>query len=189
MILQNHSNSMSDGGKLHADNFKQDHLMTEIIKIVKADLNSLQHTHAIIDLLNAYASGQMGGNHPLTDYVKENLIGEFKKRSTIQILLAFVGSRPAGLAICIEGFSTFSCQPLLNIHDLAVAHAFQGRGIGRKLVEHVANLAKELGCCKVTLEVLDGNTRASDLYKSCGFANYALSPEMGTAMFMQRMLS
>lgn len=70
---------MSDGGKLHADNFKQDHLMTEIIKIVKADLNSLQHTHAIIDLLNAYASGQMGGNHPLTDYVKENLIGEFKK--------------------------------------------------------------------------------------------------------------
>ncbi|MGZ9710107.1 GNAT family N-acetyltransferase [Glaciimonas sp. GNP009] len=112
-----------------------------------------------------------------------------QKKEHYSNIARFCGKSAAGLAICIEGFSTFSCQPLLNIHDLAVAHAFQGRGIGRKLVEHVANLAKELGCCKVTLEVLDGNTRASDLYKSCGFANYALSPEMGTAMFMQRMLS
>lgn len=162
--------------------------MTEIIEIVSADLNNPQHAHAVVNLLDMYASDPMGGNHPLSDFAKENLITAFKKRSAIQPLLAFVGNEPAGLAICIEGFSTFACQPLLNIHDLAVSPQFQGRGIGRKLVEHAASLAEKLGCCKVTLEVLEGNARARGLYKSCGFINYELDPEMGSAMFLQRLL-
>lgn len=162
--------------------------MTEIIEIISADLNNSEHAHAIVDLLEIYASGPMGGSNPLTDFVKENLIAEFKKRSTIHIFLAFAGSKPAGLAICIEGFSTFSCQPLLNIHDLAVSPPFQAMGIGRKLVEQVAHAAEKLGCCKVTLEVLEGNVRARGLYASCAFVNYELNPEMGTAMFLQRAL-
>lgn len=159
--------------------------MTEI---VSADLSNPQHAQAVVALLDSYASGPMGGNCPLSDFAKENLITEFEKRSTIRAVLAFVDGKPAGLAICIEGFSTFSCQPLLNIHDLAVAEQFRGQGVGRKLIEYVAQLAKELGCCKVTLEVLEGNVRAHGLYKSCGFVGYELNPEMGKAMFLQRTL-
>ncbi|MGS0742367.1 GNAT family N-acetyltransferase [Glaciimonas sp. GG7] len=156
-----------------------------MIEIVSADLSNLQHTQAVVGLLNAYATDPMGGNDPLSEFVKENLISEFKKRATIRPILAFVDGEPAGLAICIDGFSTFSCRPLLNIHDLAVVEKFRGQGIGRKLIEYVAHFAKELGYCKVTLEVLEGNIRAHSLYKSCGFVGYELNPEMGKAMCLQ----
>ncbi|PUA19974.1 N-acetyltransferase [Glaciimonas sp. PCH181] len=159
--------------------------MTEIIN---ADLSNPHHTQAILTLLDGYATDPMGGNKPLADFVKENLIAELRKRPTIRPVLAFVDGMPAGLAMCMDGFSTFSCRPLLNIHDLAVATAFRGQGIGRKLIDYVSLLATSLGCCKVTLEVLEGNVIATNLYKSCGFAGYELNPEMGKATFLQKNL-
>jgi ribosomal protein S18 acetylase RimI-like enzyme len=49
-------------------------------------------------------------------------------------------------------------------------------------------IARERGCCKMTLEVLEGNRTAQALYKSLGFAGYELDPEMGKAMFWQKLL-
>ncbi|KAF3998064.1 GNAT family N-acetyltransferase [Glaciimonas immobilis] len=156
--------------------------------IIIADLNDPFHAQAIIALLEAFALDPMGGNQALTVFTKENLIAALKQRRAIRTMIAFVDGVPAGLAICLEGFSTFSCKPLLNIHDLVVAPAFRGEGIGRQIIEKVISLANHLGCCKVTLEVLEGNTRASGLYRSCGFVGYDLNPEMGKAMFLQHTL-
>ena len=77
--------------------------------------------------------------------------------------------KPAGLAICFEGFSTFAWKPLLNIHDFAVASEFRKRGLAKRILEKV-ELAHTLGCCKIILEVLEGNKTAQIVYKSCGFA-------------------
>ncbi|MDP5008952.1 MAG: GNAT family N-acetyltransferase, partial [Glaciimonas sp.] len=101
------------------------------------------------------------------------------------VVLAFDGDVPVGLVNCIEGFSTFACKPLLNIHDLAVVKSHRGQGIGRKLLEYVAEMAKGMGCCKVTLEVLEINVGAYALYKSCGFAQ----PEKGNTMYMQKKIT
>ena len=48
-------------------------------------------------------------------------------------MLAFDGDAPVGLVNCIEGFSTFACKPLVNVHDVAVLSSHRGRGIA----EHI----------------------------------------------------
>lgn len=159
------------------------------IDIVKADLGNPAHAEALFETLNAYASDAMGGGTQLTDFVRANLAAELKKRPTAHVFLAFDGATPAGLATCIEGFSTFACKPLLNIHDLAVMPQYRGQGIARRLLARVEDEARALGCCKVTLEVLEGNAVARSLYRSCGFDGYELKPETGKAMFMHKPLA
>ena len=163
-------------------------IVESIPNIVRADLSSLQHGQAIIELLNAYAMDHMGGGDPLPMHVQENLIPALRKRPGVHVILAFVDEAPAGLAICMEGFSTFACQPLLNIHDFAVAPAFRRRGIAKLMLAKAEEVARSLGCCKLTLEVLQGNQAAQALYAAFGFAGYALDPAMGHALFWQKKL-
>ena len=91
------------------------------------------------------------------------------KHGGARVFLAYEGDEPAGLAICFVGFSSFKAKPLVNVHDLAVAPQFRGRGIGRALLEAVAADARQLGCCKVTLEVRADNAKAIGLYRRVGF--------------------
>jgi len=159
-----------------------------MLEIINADLNNPQHGAAFVLLLNEYARDPMGGGEDLPDYAKANLVDEVRRRSAIRVVLAFVDGQPAGFSTCIEGFSTFACKPLLNIHDIAVSHRFRGLGIAKKLLAHIEDLAGKAGCCKITLEVLQGNTLAYSLYRSAGFATYELDPAMGGAIMMQKKL-
>jgi ribosomal protein S18 acetylase RimI-like enzyme len=93
-----------------------------------------------------------------------------------------------GLVNCIEGFSTFACKPLVNVHDVAVLAGYRGQRIGERMLELVETLARERGACKLTLEVLSGNAGAMRLYQRAGFAHYQLDPAMGKAGFMQKWL-
>lgn len=124
----------------------------------------------------------------MSPFVKDNLIPTLQQRNGVHIVLAFVNQKPAGLAICFEGFSTFACKPLLNIHDFAVAPEFRGRGLAKRMLEKVEELARTLDCCKITLEVLEGNKTAQSLYKTCGFVHYELDAQMGRALFWQKKL-
>lgn len=145
----------------------------------------------VLTLLDNYASDLMGGGEELSQYTKENLISELRKRPTCHIFIARNqdSQEPAGLVISFEGFSTFSCKPLLNLHDVCVLSAYRRKGVAKTLLTFVSKYAQEtLGCCKMTLEVLDGNEPAKALYQSLGFAAYELDPTMGKAIFWQKYL-
>lgn len=157
-------------------------------RIVAADLADPLHAAAIVALLDEYAAGPTGGGRPLSSFTKANLAEQLRLRPSCRVLLAFLGEQAVGMAICFEGFSTFACKPLLNIHDLVVSRAHRGQGIGRLLLRAAEQLARMLGCCKLTLEVLGGNTHAQSLYRSCGYAPYELDPRIGQAMLWQRLL-
>jgi GNAT superfamily N-acetyltransferase len=157
-------------------------------KILIADLSLPSHASALVYLLNEYAKDDMGGGAELPEFVKNNLAAELRKRQGAHVALAFIDGAPAGMAVCFEGFSTFACKPLLNVHDLIVAHAYRGRGLSKKLLAKAEEIAIRLGCCKLTLEVLEGNAIAQAAYKACGFAGYELDPKMGKAMFWQKKL-
>lgn len=159
-----------------------------MIEIVEADLNLQTHGDATIKLMEAYALDPMGGGKGLSDYVKANLTREISQRKSIHVILAFVDRTPAGLVIAIEGFSTFACKPLLNIHDLIVAKSYRRRGLAKLLLEKTEEIALNLGCCKLTLEVLEGNHIAQSVYKNFGFDRYELNPAMGKALFWQKKL-
>jgi GNAT superfamily N-acetyltransferase len=156
--------------------------------VVVASLDDPIHAQAIIFLLNEYSKDPMGGGKDLKEHAKNNLISELKKRAHIFVILAFCDGKPAGLAICIEGFSSFACMPLLNLHDLVVLTEFRGRKYSQRLLARAEDLAKERGCCKLTLEVLEGNVLAQSAYRAFGFESYELDPKMGRALFWQKKL-
>ena len=103
-------------------------------------------------------------------------------------MLAFDGEQPVGLVNCIEGFSSFKCKPLVNVHDVAVLASHRGRGIAEAMLAEAERIAVERGAVKMTLEVLSGNAPAVKLYRRIGYEGYQLDPAMGTAQFMQKWL-
>ena len=115
-------------------------------------------------------------------------MSELAARPQAYSVLAFDGTQPVGLVNCIEGFSTFACKPLVNVHDVAVLASHRGRGIAEQMLALAESIAKERGAVKMTLEVLSGNHGAVRLYERIGFAGYQLDPAMGTAQFLQRWL-
>jgi len=159
-----------------------------MLTIIEADLSAQKHADALITLLDHYANDPMGGASPLSEHVKTNLIAELIKRPTAHVVLAFDGEIPAGLIISFEGFSTFACQPLLNLHDVVVHSNYRGQGLFRKMLQVLESIAERLGCCKLTMEILEGNHTALVAYKANGFAGYELDPEMGKAIFWQKKL-
>ena len=167
------------------------------VHLCQADYANPVHAAAVVSLLDSYAQDPMGGGHPLSVFAREHLVCELAARPTAFSVLAFakaVGAGLAepqiavGLANCIEGFSTFACKPLVNVHDLVVLASHRGQGVGEQLLNEVARIASQRGACKVTLEVLQGNTRAMGLYLKAGFKSYELDPAMGTAVMLQRWL-
>lgn len=163
-------------------------MLSGMEEIVIADLSLPSHAANIVHLLNEYAKDDMGGGTELPTFVKSNIVAELRKRQGAHVLLAFVDGAPAGMAVCFEGFSTFACKPLLNIHDIIVDAKYRGRGISKQLLAKAEETAIRLGCCKLTLEVLEGNAVAQAAYKASGFAGYELDPKMGKAMFWQKKL-
>ena len=158
------------------------------MNILKADLNNATHAAALLELLNIYAQDEMGGGQPLSDYANDNLITELNKRPDALIILAFDNELPVGLINCFEGFSTFQCKPLINIHDVIVRAEYRGQGIARQMIDKVEDYARAKGCCKLTLEVLQGNKAAQAAYTKAGFKGYELDPSKGQAMFWEKKL-
>jgi len=159
-----------------------------LLTVRLVDYANPTEAQALVYLLNAYATDPAGGGEPLSEHAKSNLAAQLAQRSQAFSLIAWDGGDPIGLINCIEGFSTFACQPLVNVHDVAVLPGHRGRGVGRLLLAAAEQVAKARGACKLTLEVLSGNAPARHLYETVGFADYQLDPAMGHACFMQKWL-
>ena len=158
------------------------------VEVLLADYLDNQHANDIGYLLNDYAEDPMGGGTSLSDHIKQNLAKELSKIPHAFSVICYVNDKPAGLINCFEAFSTFKCQPLINIHDIVVVNEFRGLGISQLMLAKVEEQAKNKGCCKITLEVLEGNEIARNSYMKFGFDGYELDPEMGKALFWQKAL-
>jgi ribosomal protein S18 acetylase RimI-like enzyme len=159
------------------------------IATLRADYANPAHAAALVQLLDAYASDPAGGGQGLSDFAKANLVSGLAARPQAFSVLAFDGEQPVGLVNCIEGFSTFACKPLVNVHDVAVLSSHRGRGIAEQMLAEAERIARERGAVKLTLEVLSGNRSAIRLYERIGFAGYQLDPAMGSAQFLQKWLA
>jgi ribosomal protein S18 acetylase RimI-like enzyme len=157
------------------------------VTVIEADLQNSQHQAAIVYLVDAYARDPMGNGEGLPTEVRDRLIEGLRQHPTSLIFMAFAGDDPVGIAVCFVGFSTFAARPLINIHDLAVVPAYRGQGVGRLLLTRVESRGRELGCCKLTLEVRADNHRAQRLYTRAGFGEMTLSQGAGT-WFLQKPL-
>lgn len=158
------------------------------LTIALADYRDPRDAADVVALLDAYARDPMGGGEPLAEHVKARLPGDLAANPQAFSLLARIGDEAVGLANCFMGYSTFAAAPLVNIHDLAVLPGHRGSGIGKALLAAIEAEGLKRRAVKITLEVLSGNP-ARHLYAACGYGDYQLDPEAGTAMFWQKRLT
>jgi len=143
---------------------------------------------AILKLLNAYALDPMGGGEGLSAHAQDALIPALAALAHAFSVLAYNEGGPVGLANCFYGFSTFAGAPLVNIHDVFVIPEARGKGVASALFGDIERRATARQCCKITLEVLAGNTPARALYASLGYGEYKLDAATGAALFWQKPL-
>lgn len=136
--------------------------------IREADLDDPADARAIVALTDAYARDPMGGGQGLDEEVKDRMVPAMREHGGIRVLLAEVDGQPVGLATLIISFSAFNAAPALNVHDLAVLPDHRRQGIGGQLLEAVETMARDMGCTRVTLEVLPDNP-ARKLYERQGY--------------------
>jgi GNAT superfamily N-acetyltransferase len=101
-----------------------------------------------------------------------------------EALLAEEDGRALGFALFFHNFSTFEGRSGLFLEDIYVVESARGRGVGRKIMAHLAAIAAERGCVRLDLSVLDWNP-ARRFYDRLGMAqmtdwlNYRLTgPEL-----------
>ncbi len=87
------------------------------------------------------------------------------------VWLALADGVPAGYAMGTWAFSTEQGGRFLLLDEILVATAFQGRGIGTKLLAFLEELVRESGAGAIRLEVAHENVRARELYLSCGYTD------------------
>lgn len=87
-----------------------------------------------------------------------------------EVVLARAGGETAGFALWFRSYSTFLARPGIYLEDLYVLPAWRGRGIGRRLLAHLAGTALERGYGRMEWAVLDWNVDAIRFYESLGAA-------------------
>ena len=162
--------------------------MNKDIEVRQVNYRDDGDIQALLSLLDMYAQDPMGGGAPLAEDVKSRLCRDLANFPGAYSAIAWQEHRPVGLINAFVGYSTFKARPLMNVHDIAVVPEVRGQGVGQALLGALEQHARAIGCCKMTLEVLSGNTRGLRSYEQFGFEHYALDPQMGQAMFMQKWL-
>jgi GNAT superfamily N-acetyltransferase len=92
----------------------------------------------------------------------------FGSHPAAEAVLAYADAEPAGFAVYFQTFSTFLGLPGVYLEDVYVSPAWRGRGLGRRLLAHVAGVAVDRGCGRMEWSVLDWNELALGVYRKIG---------------------
>jgi GNAT superfamily N-acetyltransferase len=94
----------------------------------------------------------------------------FGERPRFEVLIAEDEGAPIGFALFFMNYSTWEGTAGLYIEDLFVAEEARGTGAGRALMAAAAAVAKERGCARLELSVLDWNP-ARAFYERLGMSH------------------
>jgi GNAT superfamily N-acetyltransferase len=158
------------------------------IEILEADLDHPAHQRAVVTLLDAYAMDPMGIGKALAADVRRDLIPGLQQHPPTIIFLAFQTQKAVGIATCFRGFSTFAARPLINISDFFVLPDLRGQKIGQMILGAVVQKARDIDCCKITLEVQENNHRARRIYTAAGFSRAVYVKAAGGVLFFSKPL-
>ena len=98
----------------------------------------------------------------------------FGAHPAAEVVLAFLeegekeGAAPIGFALFFTNYSTFLARSGLYLEDLFVVPEHRGKGAGKALLKHLANIAKERQYGRFEWSVLDWNEPSINFYKSMG---------------------
>lgn len=92
----------------------------------------------------------------------------FGPKPVCECVIAEEHGVPIGFALTFMTFSTFLCKPGLYLEDLFVIPSARGKGYGRALLQHLAQLAIARDCGRFEWRVLDWNAPSIAFYQSLG---------------------
>ena len=92
----------------------------------------------------------------------------FGERPAAEVVIAWAGDEPVGFAVFFHNFSTFLGRRGLYLEDLFVVPEWRARGIGKRLLAHLARIAVERQCGRMEWSVLDWNDPAIGFYRQIG---------------------
>lgn len=90
----------------------------------------------------------------------------FAENSKAECVIGYFENKPVGFALFFHNYSTFLAKPGIYLEDLFVLPGMRGKGFGKALLKHLAELAVERNCGRLEWSVLDWNTPAINFYKS-----------------------
>ena len=99
------------------------------------------------------------------EILKETLFGE---KSHAEVIIAYTDDKPVAFALFFHNFSTFLGRPGIYLEDLFVKPEARNKGIGKKILQYLAQLAKLRNCGRLEWWVLDWNETAISFYKKLG---------------------
>ncbi|MFO0636677.1 MAG: GNAT family N-acetyltransferase [Nannocystaceae bacterium] len=85
-----------------------------------------------------------------------------------ECVLAELDGAPVGFALFFHNYSTWRGRRGLYLEDLYVTPVARGAGVGKALLQHLAQLAVQRGCARFEWAVLDWNTPAIGFYRRLG---------------------
>lgn len=121
--------------------------------------------HALLTELAAFEQGSVEAS--AADLERD----AFGPKPLFEALLAERDGRAVGMLTYLSLYSSWRGRPALMIHDLFVQEAARGTGAGKALIGRLAEIARERGCCRIDVNVLDWNDKARAFYASLGFAH------------------
>ena len=92
----------------------------------------------------------------------------FGPQPKYRCLIAEWDVHPAGFAFFHYNYSTWRGQPGLYLEDLFVLPEMRGKGIGKALLQKLAQIVREENCYGLRWMVLEWNTPAIKFYDSLG---------------------
>ena len=121
----------------------------------------------ILSLIKALADYERLGDEveATEDDIRDSLFGDWPGA---EVVLAYVGASLAGFALFFHNYSTFLGRRGLYLEDLFVLPAYRSKGVGRRLLSHLARIAVERKCGRMEWWVLDWNESAIRFYQSIG---------------------
>ena len=101
----------------------------------------------------------------------EDLLREwiFEKKKA-EVIFAEENSEPVGFALFFHNFSTFLGRAGIYLEDLFVKPEHRGKGVGKALLQRLAQITVERGCGRLEWACLDWNRPSIDFYLSLGAA-------------------
>ncbi len=106
-------------------------------------------------------------------YSKQELLELFENPSRPVLVATNEQDEVVGYCFCIvKTADTLALKNIITLHidDLFVDPSLRGKNVGKFLLEHAIDLAKEVGAYNIDLNVWEFNENAREFYQHLGFS-------------------
>lgn len=130
-------------------------------------------------ILALYAQPDMDDGRVLTLQQARQLLAQFAHYPSYHLYVACDDAQPSAVvgtfALLVMHNLAHCGTPSAIVEDVVVNPDHQGLGVGRQMMEHARELARQAGCYKLVLSSNQRRERAHAFYESLGFQRHGFS--------------